>query len=157
MVIPIYDETILPCFTYPLTNTQTESKRGFGSKAITSYITASLKLMIETDADMVAVYNFWKNDCIFGLDPFIIDLPIFGGAIGEGTGLLVRFKDDFTSKKDNGIWEQTINIEVIGNVVYVVDDYGDVILSDDGDVIVSDGNYVVTENITSYKGITYGS
>ena len=155
MIIPIYDETALPVIIHPVDNERGESIRYFGSKAITDGIKAKINIFPKTDTQMSALYDFWETDCNYGLDPFIIDIPVFGGAIGGETGLLVRFQGKLSSSKVSMRWQQGIDLEVLGNVIYVVDDLGDVILDDAGDFITADGDYVATQHITSYKEITW--
>ena len=148
MIIPIYDETALPVIIHPVDNERGETVRYFGSKAITDGIKAKINIFPKTDTQMAALYDFWETDCNYGLDPFIINIPVFGGAIGGETGLLVRFQGKLSSSKVSVRWQQGIDLEVLGNVIYVVDDALNDVISDGGDLVVSDGDYIATKYIT---------
>ena len=148
MIIPIYDETTLPVIIHPVDNERGESIRYFGSKAITNGIKAKINIFPKTDTQMAALYDFWETDCNYGLDPFIINIPVFGGAIGGETGLLVRFQGKLSSLKVSMRWQQGIDLEVLGNVIYVVDDSLNDVISDGGALVISDGDYTATKYIT---------
>ena len=148
MIIPIYDEETLPVIIHPVDNERGETVRYFGSKAITDGIKAKINIFPKSDTQMAALYDFWETDCNYGLDPFIIDIPVFGGAIGGETGLLVRFQGKLSSSKVSMRWQQGIDLEILGNVIYVVDDSLNDVVSDGGALVISDGDYTATKYIT---------
>jgi len=150
--IHVYDETILPCITFPLDNTHEKSKRYLGNKALSGEIYANINLLPKNDTEMKALYDFWKDDCNYGLNPFLIPLPIFGrtGDL-EYPCLQVKFVEEIKSVKVDLHWTVKIKLKVLGNVYYIVDDVEDYIIDDSG-------NYVVTDIETnSFKEITYGN
>lgn len=153
MTIPVYDFATLPCVTFPMKNTHTKTKRYLGNKAITGKITTEINIIAETDAEMNALYEFWYTECNAGLEPFLIALPIFGK---DGvTDLLSRWNGDFIANKETESWSLSLTFEIMGSMIYVVDDNGDFIVSDAGEYTVADnGDYVPTgQTINTYRSI----
>ena len=152
--IPIYDITTLPCISYPMENTAQKSKKYQGGYALTGNTKASVSLIAKNDTEMLALYDFWKTDCNFGLEPFLMPIPVFGNTQDLYLpSLLVLFKSDLKATKNSSNWTIKMDLEIYGLVNYVIDDFGQFITSDTGEyVITADGNYVATGNvITSYR------
>lgn len=160
MTIPIYDKDTLPCILYPLVVRQEESMRFLGNRAITGATYIDLNLRPKTDAQENALYDFWKTTCNFGLEPFLIALPVHGRVIDEAhPDLLVQFVGDFTDTKERGKWTTKRKIKVIGTIDYTVDIDGNFIVTDLGEYTVSaGGDYIPTGNIiNTYKEVIYGN
>ena len=146
--IPIYDETLLPCLSYPMSNTQARTGRA----------TAETSISGEDDAAVKAFYEFWKADCNYGLDPFLIPLPFFGETVDvTRPAILVKFIGDLKGDKTTRGWKVQFSLEILGDVDYVVDDFGNFIVSDTGDFTINDqGDFVATgNNVNSYKEILW--
>ncbi|MDD5359496.1 MAG: hypothetical protein PHI79_08110 [Sulfurovaceae bacterium] len=158
MTIPIWNAS-LPRIVFPIKSGQESSKRYFGKKAITRGATAIMEIAGVTNSTATALYDFWKNDCNYGLDPFLIPLPFFGQEIDtEKPNLLVQFVGTL---EINGeiIWTSSINLTVLGTIQYVVDDETkDFIINDEtSDFVIVDDNLIATPRNINYKGVLYGS
>ncbi len=160
MIIPIYDPTLLPCITYPMKNTQVQTERYLGGRAVTGAVNIDISIMAKNNTELNALYNFWVNDCNYGLEPFLISLPIFGTTvIPEAPDLLVQFSGDFSADKESLLWRSKIRLELIGSIDYIIDGNGDFIVSDTGEYTVTeDGSYAPTGNIiNSYREVLYAN
>tara|TARA_R110000772_G_scaffold5454_1_gene19453 strand:- start:2851 stop:3858 length:1008 start_codon:yes stop_codon:yes gene_type:complete len=164
MTIPYYNEDILPCISYPMSNSSEIPKRYLGSKAITHTPIVEIETIAKTGAEMSALHDFWELDCNYGLDPFVIGLPIFGD---EGDGslnfnyFLVRFMDDTKDVKDPMVWKSKRKMKVLAEVYVIVDDAGNIVVSDGGNLlqnaVITDIDYSLGEvtSINGYKQIIY--
>ncbi|MFT7880718.1 MAG: hypothetical protein ABXS91_10030 [Sulfurimonas sp.] len=153
MTIPIYDESILPCITFPLENTHQETKRYLGGKAITGEAYASISLIAKDDNEAKALYDFWVTDCNYGLEPFLIPLPVFGrNADTSAPALLVKFIGDAKDTKVANHWTAKRKLKILGAIHYVIDDQGQFVVDDAGDYIITDSG-----EINTYKEVIYGN
>lgn len=153
--IPIYDETILPCITYPMINKRKVSKRYLGNKGISGETYATVQLIAKTDSELAALTDFWLIDCNYGLEPFLIKLPMFGQEVTMPSILVKFIGDTSDSKNDDGTWRLTRELKILGNIVYIIDDNGDFITDDSGDfTITDDGDFISTENINTFRSVT---
>jgi hypothetical protein len=154
--IPIYDQTVLPCVTFPMVNTRAKTTRYLGQRAITGDIYAELNMVGEDNQQVKALDDFWKNECNYGLEPFLIRLPVFGRS--TDVDILVTFSNDIKDTRNVTRWDLKRKIKVLGLVVYTIDGNGDFILSDEGHYVLDDdGNYIALKSKAKiYKEITYG-
>jgi len=160
MTIPIYDKATLPCIQYPFVVRQEESKRFLGGRAITGATFLELNFLSKSDAEENALYNFWKTGCNYGLEPFLIALPIHGASVDEAhPDVLVQWVDDFTDTKEKGRWTTKRRVRVIGTIDYTIDEFGNFIVTDLGEYTVSpSGDYVPTGSIaTIFREVLYGN
>lgn len=160
MTIPVYDIATMPAIIYPMNNTHDETDLYLGNRAVTGKARADLTIKAKNDTAAAALYALWKDECNYGVEPFLVPLPFFGREMDTAVpSLLVRFDGPFAISKDSQIWNGGIKIVVIGTVDYIVDNLGDFIVSDLGEYTVNDaGDYVPTGNIIeSYREINYGS
>lgn len=157
MIIPIYDIATLPPIIYPMTNEQEETEIYLGGRAVTGYITADIKIKAKNDAQMEALYNFWVNDCNYGLEPFLIPLTMFGKADSiTHPSLLMKFSGPITAETSGCLWNSSIKLDRIGTIDYVIDDQGNFIVSDLGEYTIVDGKYVPTGLvINSFREVLY--
>lgn len=158
MTIPIYDTSTLPCITFPMKVTQEQSMRFLGGRAITGGVYVELSMIARTDAEENALYNFWATDCNFGLEPFLISLPIFGGVTDAlHPDLLLQFIGDISDTKDSTEWTTKRRFKVLGTIDYIIDVNGDFIVSDTGEyTVTAGGDYIPTGNIiNSYREVLY--
>lgn len=158
MIIPIYDALVLPCVTYPMKNTHKKTKKYLGGYAVTGAVKIDLDIIAKSDAEANALYNFWLTDCNYGLEPFLIALPVFGMATDiTAPDILVKFSGDFSADKDDLSWKSNIKLELIGTIDYIIDGNGDFVVSNTGEYTVADnGSYVPTGNvINSYREVFY--
>lgn len=154
--IPIYDETVLPCLTYPFERKQEKSTKFLGKRAVVNNIYITITTTAKSDDETLALIDFWQADCNFGLEPFLIDTPITPPN-GE-SALLCLFVDDMsTAKEESGTWKSTIRLRVLGLIIYIIDDEGQFVLDDSGDFTLTDtGDYLSTGNaIDSYREILW--
>lgn len=160
MTIPIYDINTMPCITYPMKNTQVQTKKYLGGKARTQQVDIVINIMAKSDAEMLALYTFWKTECNYGLEPFLLPLPIFGETFNPAAPhILAKFNGDISVDKTGAVWEASMNILVLGTIDYIIDDFGNFIVSDTGEYMVdANDNYVATGNIVnSYREVLYGA
>jgi len=158
--IPIYDEATLPCISFPLDNTHQATKRYLGGKAVSGEVYADINLFIKNDTEADALHDFWVADCNYGLEPFLIPLPVFGRETDTSDpALLVKFVGDAKDTKNAGYWTAKRKLRILGTIIYIIDDGGNFILDDVGDFVLGgDGSYVATGNeINSYKEVVYGN
>lgn len=160
MNTPIYDVSTLPCITYPMENKVEQTRKYLGGYAITGRTTATINVMAKSNAEEKALYDFWRTDCNYGLEPFLIPIPLFGDEVisPQAPTLLVKFKSDLKSTKESGRWKSSFEVEVFGLFIYIVDDQGNFVVDDTGEYkVLADGTYVPTGNvINSYRGVIYG-
>ncbi len=161
MTIPIYDSLngTLPAISFPMKNKRKATKRYLGGEAMTRPAETTLSIIAKNDAQESAIDDFWRVDCNYGLEPFLIALPIFGKATDfTKPEILVRFVGDIEDSFDGHLWVTKRRIQILGSLDYIVDVNGDFIVSDTGEYIVTEnGDYVPTGNhITSYRELTYG-
>lgn len=152
MTIPVYDPTVLPCITYPMKNTQKKTKKYLGGRAITGKVNIDISILAKTNAELNALYDFWLTDCKYGLEPFLVALPVFGMTYTpEAPDMLVKFVGDFSADKDSSAWKSKIKLELVGSIDYIIDDQGNFVVSDLGEYTVADdGSYVPTGNVINY-------
>ena len=156
--IPIYDETTLPCITYPYSNTRQPTKKYLGRRAVVGEVTATINLIATSDAEVLALNTFFESECNFGLEPFLINLPILGVELPEQAATLAKFIGEVTDTKNaNGTWTASRQLKVLGTIIYVIDDQDQFILSDEGDFIFADnGDYLSTGTpLNAYREITW--
>lgn len=151
MIIPIYNETVLPCITYPF-KPKKQIIMGFAGKG-TQKATADIEILCENDTEVLALDSFFVTDLEYGTKDFLLDIPFFGRVVdNDMPTLLVRFsghtreysKESFTSQSSH-------TLEIVGEVKYIVNDGGDYVLNDSGGYIVSDPIPI------NNKEITYGN
>lgn len=119
MATPIYDKNVLPCITYPFDNTKGETIRGLGGKSYTYRTSANININAMTDEEMDVLETFHTIDCNNGLDNFLLQVPLFGKKVnGEYPYYKVRFVGDFKSKKENLLWDLSIGIKRVDDVLY---------------------------------------
>ena len=172
---PIYNEDVLPCLSFPFSNTQEQTTKYLGGKARTGRVIGDVKISAEDDAGIKALYEFWKQQCNYGLEPFLMPIPVFGEDVDTvHPAILVKFLGELTAEKAVRGWDCPFKIEILGDVHYVVTDAGDYVLSDSdtlvcsetvlcletlgtGDYIINDdGDFVATgNNVNSYKEILW--
>lgn len=147
--IPIYDTTTLPRMTLPMINSQKSTKKYLGGIAVTSALEVNLNTIAVTDTEAKALYDFWENDLKSGLEPFLVDLPIFGNAsTPETPSLLVKFIGDFSMTMDGNLWTAKHRLKIFGTIDYIIDEFGDFIVSDTGEYTITEGgDYVPTGNV----------
>ena len=157
MTIPIYDQVVLPKVVLPLKNTNESSTKYLGTRGITGMVYSDIILKSSTNSGVAALETFWRDECNYGLEPFIISLPIFGAS--SSVTLLVKFYDNLNDSKDKGVWTLKRKLVILGEVVYTIDDDGNFILSDEGQFILNDvGDYVaLMSKINTNKEISYGN
>lgn len=161
MTIPIYDSTsgALPAITFPMVNRRRATKRYLGGEAMTRPADTTLNIIARTDAQESAIDDFWRVDCNYGLEPFLIALPFMGKTVDfTKPELLVRFVGDVEDSFDGHLWKTKRKIQILGSIDYIIDAQGNFIVSDTGEYIVTEnGDYVPTGNhITSYRELVYG-
>lgn len=155
MTIPIWTDD-LGCIQYPFTSKIGAPIKCRGYKAITRGASATIKVFCTDSVQFKKLFDFWKDTCNYGLEPFLIALPYMGKTYDKDfPDLLVSFYEDLSGDYQS-YWETTINLKVLGSVDYVIDGNGDFILSDDGDFVIVDGQLISTNNQTQFKGIIYG-
>ena len=156
--IPVYDEATLPYIVYPLNAVHELPRRFLGRRAVTGEVYADVSVVSNNDTYAKALHDFWITDCNYGLDPFLIPLPIFGrDSDTSHPALLVKMVSDIDYNRQNVTAISKFRVKVLGEVSYVVDDLGDFIISDTGDFVISDtGDYVATGNETTFKVVSYG-
>lgn len=158
MTIPMYDYDVLPCITDPMKVTQEETERFLGGRALTGAVYAEINLIADTDAEEKALYDFWKDQCKYGVEPFLISLPIFGNTFDiTKPDILVQFVGEISGTRDGGRWTSKQKLKVLGTLAYTVDDQGNFIVTDAGAFVVTEGgDYVATGNaIESYREVLY--
>lgn len=159
MTIPIYDTSTLPIISLPLKDTKTRTMRYLGNRGITGDIQADVELKASSDSQVAALYIFWKDECNYGLEPFIMPLPIFGRPTDvNAPDLLVMFTKESKDTKTQGQWSSKRTLKILGKVVYTINIDGDFILSDEGQFTLDDnGNYIaLTSRLHTNKEIYYG-
>lgn len=159
MTIPIFNKTALPCIQYPMKVTQEQSMRFLGGRAITGGVYVEMSLLAKSDAEEKALYDFWKDSCNFGLEPFLIALPIFGNTFDEAhPDLLVQFVGDVSDNKEKGRWTTKRKLKVMGTLDYIIDVNGDFIVTSAGEyTVTAGGDYIPTGNIiNTYREVVYG-
>jgi len=150
MAIPFYDETNLPCITFPMENVHSQSKRYLSNKALTGKVYATMNIIAKTDADMNALHTFWRVDCNYGLEPFILSVPLFGMS-PSSVEFLTQFLGDFVVTKVDNHWTAKIKVAIKTPMMFVKDDAGERITDDNGDYIFTDSSlHPSTDNIISY-------
>ncbi len=108
-----YDCTTLPPIVYPMTNTHIAPIKCLGNRAIVQEQLISINILASSNEKMQALYLFWRDDCNYGLDSFLVSLPLFGMETLSTNEITVRFKGDFISEADGGLWTQKIELVVV--------------------------------------------
>lgn len=158
MTIPIYNIDVLPCIVHPMKNTHQKSKKYLGGVAVVGNMEATIKVKAKNNTEMSALYDFWRYECNYGLEPFLMPLPLFGSTYNpDYPDILVQFDDALSADKNNITWTSSIKIKVLGTIDYIVDDQNNFIVSDTGEYTVdASGNYVATGNIVdTYRKVVY--
>jgi len=154
MATAFYDEALLPCITYPMENVHTKSKRYLGNVALTGKVYATINMVAKTDSDMDNLHIFWRVDCNYGLDPFIIAIPIFGMPTSS-LDILCQWVGDFTPTKVDTHWTIKQKLKILSPIQVVKDDVGDYVRDDNGNYIYTDISlHTTTDNIISYITVT---
>ena len=149
MAIPFYDITPnLPCVTFPLESKHTKSKKYLGYKALTGYVYATLNFTAKNDEETNALHTFWRVDCNYGLEAFIIKMPLFGFPTGD-MDYLVQFVDDFVTNKGEIVTTIKMKVKVISPVTLIYNDDGYYVLDNNGDYV-----YNGIDRIDNNKGYT---
>ena len=123
MSYPVFDPSVMPFRLIPIEIQRKETKRYLANRALGGSGHITLKIISVDGLDsakMNALYDFWKNDCQYGIQPFLISLPFFGslGINDVNPDLLVRFASDLSSSYENA-WETTLKLKIIANAEYV--------------------------------------
>lgn len=158
MATAIYDNSLLPCMTFPFNNTHTKSKRYLGGQALTGKIYADIKITCKNDDEMIALHDFYSVDCKYGLDPFIFTAPLFGFDT-DIVDFVGEFEGDFSPVKDETLlWTVTMKVKILAPILLIRDDAGEIVTDDAGEYIYTDTSlhsssdniisYVPTDNIT---------
>ena len=128
--IPIYNETILPKAILPLTDTRELPSRYIGGRMVTMGMSTKVKLQSTNNDEIVALEEFWRVSCNYGLEPFIMKLPVFGRDTTRD--LLVKFRGDVSDTVDNFMWASTRSLNILGELSYNTDSNGYFILDTQG-------------------------
>lgn len=151
-----YDTSVLPFLSYPLNNSQETTKKYLGGRAMTGeeYATLSFNMVDDTKAE--ALYSFWRDDCNYGTDAFLIAMPFRGVvSLPDIPNVLCKFVEDVSMDKVALNWTQAIRVKVLeysyvmGNIA---DDSLNQLVDDSGNILVSTSTPVSNSN----KEITYG-
>lgn len=160
MTYPLYDESVLPCISLPVTNSKKLPERYLGRKAVVSDVYTTIKTHASTDLELHALHLFWEINCNYGLEPFIINTPMFGQNInGNSDFFIAKFTNDVKDTKNNSVWSSSITLKIIGEVNAIVDDAGNLITSDADDLVVTDAQINILYGggeISSYRYVKYG-
>jgi len=159
MAIPIYNIDTLPTITFPMKNTHVSTKKYLGGRAVTGEVEININLIANSNIELKALYDFWLTDCNYGLEPFVIPLPLFGSEPSlTNPTLLVKFISDIETEKVSSIWRANLKLEVFGTLDYIINDLGEFVVTDNGEYTLGDGGeYVPTGNvINSYREVFYG-
>lgn len=115
MAIPIYDTETLPCITFPLKTTYEQSQRYLGGQASTGRLLAEINLIAKNNEEINAFYSFWKTDCNFGLNSFLIPIPVFGdtNTVTTNGGFVVKMIGNLSADKVDGHWTCKLDVEII--------------------------------------------
>lgn len=153
MTIPVYDNTILPFVTISMINTVDIPKKYLGNKKVEGSKTVKMTTLAKNNAEIEALYLFWRDDCKYGIEPFLISLPIFGMPIANYPNVLVRFSGNLAVNKENIHWTNEIELELIGTLNYTIDINGDFIVNNTGSYTVNgNGDYIPSECILQRTG-----
>ena len=148
-IIPIYDFTLLPAIEHPFESKQEVTSKYLGKRALTGDEYSTLNIFMVDNSEAVELYKFWKTDCSYGTIPFLVALPFFGETYDrELPTTLVEFIDDISSNKEDINWKQSVQIKVIGEISYIVDDSLNYLVNDSGDYIISDTVLNLNKEIT---------
>lgn len=147
---PEYDLATLPALTIPYEDKQEVTKKYLGNRASTGQEYLNFDIFMVDNTERKALYDFWKDDCNYGAEPFLAPLPLFGEVyVKTMPNVVVQFIDEVSVAKQDIHWSTTISVKVIGTVDYVYDDALAYITDDSGAFIYADS----TSN--SNKEITY--
>ena len=150
MTYPEYDLTSLPTIENPYSNEKEVTKKYLGGRAMTGQEYATLNIFMVDNIEAKALYDFWKDDCNYGTDAFLVPLPFFGEVYDKTRpNVVAKFIEDISAEKIDIHWNQGIKVKVLGTVDYITDDALAYITDDSGAFIYADS----TSN--SNKEITY--
>ena len=151
--IPIYDEDVLPKAILPLTDTRELPSRYIGGRRVTMGMSTKVKLQSTNNDEVVALEEFWRTSCNYGLEPFIMKLPVFGR--GTSVDLLVKFVGDISDTVEGFVWNSTRSLDILGELSYNTDSIGYFILDTLGHFTFdAAGNYIaVMGNVHIFKEI----
>lgn len=156
-MIPEYDFNVLPCIEFPYSNEQEVTKKYLGGRALTGQEYATLNMFSVDDTKAKALYEFWRDDCNYGTDPFLAPIPMHGAEHSKYVpNALCEFTEDILSNKEDVHWKQSIKLKVIEyseNTYIIVDDSGNLMVDDSDNVLASTSTPISNSN----KEITYGS
>lgn len=135
-----YDIATLPKIVKPFKSTQEATTRHLGNRALTGEEYAELNLFAETDAQVAALYEFWKTTLNYGTLPFLAPVPQFGlDYVDERPSTVLKFMEDLelTLSADTA-WRTAFRVKVVGTVQYLVDDAGAYLVNDAGQFLRTD-------------------
>jgi hypothetical protein len=154
--VPIYDRSEMPCIQEPFVRRRPPTIRYLGGNATTDNVYSDINILSATSVEAQLVYEFWKNKCNYGTEPFIINLPFYDST--ENYDFLVMFTGGYKDVNNEFTWTSTVNIKVLGRIVYTIEPNGDFTLLGSGDFVLDEnGNYVATGLSNLNKDITYGN
>ena len=157
MAVPEYDYNTLPAIEHPFTSSQEVTKRYLGGRAVTGQEYAVINFFSENNAQIKALYEFWRDDCNSGLTQFLAPIPVNGSEVSRYVPTaLCEFIEEISMEKLGVHWKQGIKVKIIEYkevLGIIVDDAGNLMVDDVGNVLIS-----ISENAisNSNKEITYG-
>ncbi len=118
-MFPVYDLSVLPCPERTTSHTHEVPMAGLGYRAFTGkqYIEIHVKTMSQAEA----LYNFWLNDCKYGLNPFMLAVNYMGSVPERDDNnalvpnYMVRFKGSFIQSVEK-LWKSNIKLELVGKL-----------------------------------------
>lgn len=149
MTYPEYDTATLPYIKVPFTNENEYTTKYLGGRALVRNQYATISVIATTDAEILALYDFWETDCNYGLTPFLVGVPFNGSTVVENMpSVVLKFIDKIQYSKDGSQWNGNIRCKVVGKVDYITDDLGALITDDSGDYIYADATTNSNTEIT---------
>lgn len=150
MALAVFDETVLPCMNLPFENVHSRSKKYLGKKALTGKVYATLSFTAINDAEMRALHDFWRIDCNYGTEPFVLPAPLFGKAV-SAVNFIAIWYDDFKPTKVDIHWTLKIRVRILAPIIWVYDDAGNHVTNDNGDWIYTDESlHTSADNVIDY-------
>ena len=146
MSYPIYNLNILPAITLPYKDKREVSKKYLGGRALTGEVYLDFDVFMESNTERKALYDFWKNDCNYGTQPFLIPLPLFGETYDKDRpNVLALFTKEIEANKQDIHWTATTSVKAVGTIEYIQDDSSAYITDDSGAFIYND--YTTNSNM----------
>lgn len=153
---PIYDMNVLPTITKSFSSSQEATKKYLGKRAITGQEYANISLFSVDNAQTKALKQFWRDDCNYGMLPFLAPLTMNGVEVNRDLpNALCQFTDEFSIDKQDIHWTGTIKLKVLEyseNFYRLVDDAGNIMVDDAGNTLYSTSLPISNSN----KEIIYG-